>query len=274
MVREGILTSERVDLLSESAELFYRRIMSVVDDYGRFTANAVRLRSACYPLRIDSKTNSDIELYLAECQDAKLLAIYSVEGKRFLQLNDFNQRFRSATSKYPSPDGQNVYACHPDVGHVSDKCPTNDERVTDLVRGSARALTETRDVDVDVDEIRDKSARSSSKSKDASTALSDGEKEAASLRPKRAVVPTLDELALYCVELGLPHSDAEHFDDTWKANGFRTKTGPIKDWRAVVRLYKRNGWLPSQKQFNGKSTHTTESDHLTEWGKRNGIKVW
>ncbi len=44
ILREGILTSERVNLLSWEAEVFYRRLMSVVDDYGRFHAHPALLR--------------------------------------------------------------------------------------------------------------------------------------------------------------------------------------------------------------------------------------
>ena len=40
IIRDGILTSERINALTERAELFYRRLMSVVDDYGRFPANS------------------------------------------------------------------------------------------------------------------------------------------------------------------------------------------------------------------------------------------
>ncbi len=36
VIREGILNSQRVNKLTEPAELFYRRLMSVVDDFGRF----------------------------------------------------------------------------------------------------------------------------------------------------------------------------------------------------------------------------------------------
>jgi hypothetical protein len=50
IIREGILTSERVDKLSERAELFYRRLMSVADDYGRYFANPANLRVNCYPV--------------------------------------------------------------------------------------------------------------------------------------------------------------------------------------------------------------------------------
>ena len=50
IVREGILTSERVELLSWAEEVFYRRLMSVVDDFGRYYARPELLRAACYPL--------------------------------------------------------------------------------------------------------------------------------------------------------------------------------------------------------------------------------
>src|SRR3990167_11311858 len=53
ILREGILSSERINTLSVHAELFYRRLLSVVDDYGRFFAHPALLRSACYPLRVD-----------------------------------------------------------------------------------------------------------------------------------------------------------------------------------------------------------------------------
>jgi hypothetical protein len=38
-LREGILTSERINALTFPAEVFYRRLMSVVDDFGRCPAH-------------------------------------------------------------------------------------------------------------------------------------------------------------------------------------------------------------------------------------------
>ena len=50
ILREGILTSERVNSLTTEEEIFYRRLISVVDDYGRYYAKPELLRSACFPL--------------------------------------------------------------------------------------------------------------------------------------------------------------------------------------------------------------------------------
>lgn len=102
IVREGILTSERVNSLSERAELFYRRLMSVVDDYGRYTANLTLLRASCYPLKLDSVKEDSIKKHLAEAEGAGLIVLYTVAGKAYLEIQDFNQRIQSK-SKFPAP---------------------------------------------------------------------------------------------------------------------------------------------------------------------------
>ena len=45
IVRQGILTSDRVNQLDWGAECFYRRLMSIVDDYGRYDARPAVLRA-------------------------------------------------------------------------------------------------------------------------------------------------------------------------------------------------------------------------------------
>lgn len=106
ILREGILTSERVDALgSWAAECFYRRLHSVVDDFGRYYANPSLLRAACYPLKLDKVSNADIEEWIAECERVGLLSVYEIAGKKYLEVVDFRQQPRTKTSKYPSADG-------------------------------------------------------------------------------------------------------------------------------------------------------------------------
>lgn len=108
ILRAEILGSDRVNALSMGAELFYRRLMSVVDDYGRFNADWRILQSALFPLRTTSVTEEQIKTWLAECsrllegEDEPLLSIYPVGRKKFLQINNFGQRIRSE-SKFPAP---------------------------------------------------------------------------------------------------------------------------------------------------------------------------
>ncbi len=104
IIREGILSSVRVNELGWGAEVFYRRLMNVVDDYGRHEAHPTLLRSRCYPLLIDKVTEKDITGWINDCKKAGVLKTYRAEGKHFLLLLDFNQPTRSA-SKCPPPPG-------------------------------------------------------------------------------------------------------------------------------------------------------------------------
>jgi hypothetical protein len=107
VLREGILTSERVDRIAgnPSAEVFYRRLQSVVDDYGLYDARPQLLRSALYPLRIDKVSDSDIAGYLSECAAAGLIRLYTVAAKPYVQVLDFRQRTRAMRTKFPPPPG-------------------------------------------------------------------------------------------------------------------------------------------------------------------------
>jgi len=110
ILRDGILASEKVAGLSWTAEVFYRRVMSVADDYGRFHGNPRLLRSACYPLQIDKVSDADIEKWLTECVTAALVSVYPAQdGKRYLEISNFGQQVR-AKSKFPPPNDQHPQA--------------------------------------------------------------------------------------------------------------------------------------------------------------------
>ena len=107
---DGILTSERVNRLSIGAELFYRRLLNVVDDYGRYYANSTLLLAACYPLRLHEVTTTDIEGYLKECLcvtdtygKGGLLRTYTVGTTEYLEVVEFKNKPRAQKSKFPPP---------------------------------------------------------------------------------------------------------------------------------------------------------------------------
>jgi hypothetical protein len=104
ILREGILTSERIEQLNWAEEVFYRRLMSVVDDFGRYYARPSLILAACYPLLLKKVSDSDIEKWLSACENAALVRVYPAsDGKRYLQLLDFKQQVRAAASKYLGP---------------------------------------------------------------------------------------------------------------------------------------------------------------------------
>lgn len=116
VLREGILSSEAVNLLSEEGEIFYRRLMSVVDDYGRFELNLELLRARCFPLQLDRWPVPRVKRALDDCSRLDncqandghpLVTVYEgPEGKRkYLQINNFQQRTRSE-SRCPAPSAR------------------------------------------------------------------------------------------------------------------------------------------------------------------------
>lgn len=100
IIREGIITSESVNSLSDEAELFYRRAMSVVDDYGRYYSHPSLLRAACYPFKLDKVSEADVKRFLNECVSKSLIAIFG--GGKYIQFFNFRQQTRSK-SKFPEP---------------------------------------------------------------------------------------------------------------------------------------------------------------------------
>lgn len=102
LIREGILTSERIDQLDAAAEVFYRRLMSKVDDHGLYDARPSVLRTSLYPLRVDRVREADCSRWIAACEKAGLIALYSHDGKPYLQMLDTRWTARS-TPKFPLP---------------------------------------------------------------------------------------------------------------------------------------------------------------------------
>jgi hypothetical protein len=102
VIREGMLTSERVDQLSELAELFYRRLQQIVDDHGRYFAHPAQLRTNCFPVRIDRYTDGQVLQWRRECEAAGLVRVYRIGKVEYLEIADFRQQVKSK-SKFPAP---------------------------------------------------------------------------------------------------------------------------------------------------------------------------
>lgn len=100
LLREGILSSERIDQLDAAAEVFYRRLMSKVDDHGLYDARPSILRASLYPLRVDRVREADIARWIAACEKAGVIALYQHDGKPFLQMMDTRWKAR-AEPKFP-----------------------------------------------------------------------------------------------------------------------------------------------------------------------------
>ena len=140
IVREGINSSRAVSSLSEEAQLFYRTLMLVVDDYGRFEIDLDVIRASCFPRQLDRWPPPRIETCL-NCavqtltdDGTPLIQRYRVASKEYLQINNFNQRVQSKP-KFPGPPGNvngspTVTHGSPTVGPgsptVEHGCPTEE----------------------------------------------------------------------------------------------------------------------------------------------------
>lgn len=127
-----MLRDKRVNQLRPHAELFYRRLWNVVDDYGRYHAHPALLRSACFPRRVDEVREADISRWLAEVQSAGLLALYAIDGEAYLQLADFRQQIRAKESKFPDPPE--------DAQHLLSRCAADDAQTNSEVIADAHLV--------------------------------------------------------------------------------------------------------------------------------------
>lgn len=109
ILREGILTSPRIAKLGWPEEVFYRRMHSVVDDFGRYFADPGLLRAACYPRQLNKVSDADVGKWLHACVAAALVSVYGgSDGESYLVLLDFNQQVRAKKSKFPDPPSECV----------------------------------------------------------------------------------------------------------------------------------------------------------------------
>lgn len=123
LIRPEILTSDKINSLSMGAELFYRRLMSVVDDFGRYDARTSLLRSSCYPVSFDKVKESDVKKWLAECVSSGIIVLYTVGDKPYMEIDNFGQRLRKKVSKYPQPDANDST-----IITIDSKAQTNDSK--------------------------------------------------------------------------------------------------------------------------------------------------
>ena len=63
---------------------------------------------------------------------------------------------------------------------------------------------------------------------------------------KRFKPPTVDEVKAYCIERQ-NNVDAERFIDYYTANGWKVGKNTMKDWKAAVRTWERNGYSAKGK---------------------------
>lgn len=103
-IREGINDSRTICQLGWQGEVFYRRLMLAVDDFGRAEADAEILRCELFKRQLAKVSEADIERLLVECENTNppSLFTYQYGSKRYLVMNTWDKG-RAKYSKHPEP---------------------------------------------------------------------------------------------------------------------------------------------------------------------------
>jgi hypothetical protein len=78
-------------------------------------------------------------------------------------------------------------------------------------------------------------------------------------RGARFTKPTIEEIKAYCEERN-NNVDPERFYDYYEANGWKVGKNAMKDWKASVRTWERNGYSDSKPKNEEKWCKPTEAE--------------
>jgi len=109
VLHAGLLTSKRWNRCSWIAQSAYVRLLTLVDDFGRYEADPVILKSHLFPLHVEPAVTVELVLdIINEWVKEDLLEIYLKEEDIFLQLKRWKNTPRAKNSRYPNPPSANI----------------------------------------------------------------------------------------------------------------------------------------------------------------------
>lgn len=203
VIREGWLESERVDRLTPQAEVFLLRLLLRADDFGRYYAHTKLLKNSLFPLR-DNIRDSDVSLWLTECESAGLVAVYEVDSKRYIEVRKFQQKPRAKKSKFPAPTGD-----PPPIASTCEQMHADENKCSQMLPYS--------------------------ESESYSESLSDAS-------AREASIPTFEDVKTQADMLGVPESEAKSFFEYHEGNAYwLNKHGSLINWRHKLKSWEANG---------------------------------
>lgn len=106
-LRPGITTSDRWNAVSFPAQSLFIRLLTLVDDWGRYDGRVPILHGQCFALRPELKAQQTAG-FRCELQEAGLIEVYTVDGKDFVQITKWQERARGEHSKYPEKAAEDI----------------------------------------------------------------------------------------------------------------------------------------------------------------------
>lgn len=105
-IKEKCRTSRTLETLTDFEERLFWRLLTVVDDFGRFDANPQVVRSLCFPLDPGKRMLANVSKCLQKLVSASTLLIYTCNGNEYGQFINFEEhqgKPRAKISKFPDP---------------------------------------------------------------------------------------------------------------------------------------------------------------------------
>lgn len=106
MISKSISVSERVNSMSLFARLLFTWMIPHTDDFGRMTGSPMKVKALVVPMA--DETKDDVENALREMVEQDLIYWYSVDGKQYIQIKNFDKHqtglHKRTKSKYPAPE--------------------------------------------------------------------------------------------------------------------------------------------------------------------------
>ena len=202
IIKESICTSASIDALTWFEEVLYYRLIVNCDDYGRFDGRTAVIKNRLFPLK-DNVTAKSVEQSINKMVTCGLVTLYEFEGKPYLQLPSWEK--------------------HQNVRAKKSKYPPYD---SDLNTDDCKCMQMYANVPViqsNPNTNPNPNARDNARTHE------------------KFVKPTLEEVKAYCAERK-NNVDAEHFVDYYESNGWIVGKTHMKDWRATVRSWEKNGY--------------------------------
>lgn len=121
-LRPGITNSERWNKVDWRAQSFYVRLLTLVDDYGRYDGREAILWGQCFALWNSMHetehgqvvTISEVVQMVQQLQKAQLIECYQAQGKKVLQITQWQERVREgAKERWPAKPKQTELKVNP-----------------------------------------------------------------------------------------------------------------------------------------------------------------
>lgn len=137
--------------------------------------------------------------------------------------------------EYYLPDAKNNTGCETSAASRMRKCRAKKEQlernnVTPMLQSGYGEIEKEKEKDIEIEKEIHSSAKSTT------------------TKRKRFEKPSISEIKQYCIERN-NNVNAEQFFDYYESNGWKVGKNSMKDWKACVRTWERNGYdKPTQKK--------------------------